>query len=107
MAETIVLHEGEFHHKRRFGPETVNRGAVLLECEWDGGVFESGIMMGGLFRAGEFRGGTFWGGVFWDGVWTGGTWEAGFDRAGRYRPRTDVPPEIREPIRDQIGERAP
>src|SRR6476646_5859229 len=82
MAETVVLHEGEFHHKRRFGPETVNRGAVLLECEWDGGVFESGIMMGGLFRAGEFRGGTFWGGVFWDGLWTGGTWEAGFDRAG-------------------------
>lgn len=94
--ETVVLERGEFHHKERFGPRTVNRGAVLLECEWDGGVFESGIMMGGLFRAGEFRGGTFWGGVFWDGRWTGGVWEAGFDRAGRYRPRTDVPDEIRE-----------
>jgi hypothetical protein len=82
-AETVVLAQGEFHHKRRFGPETVNRGAVLLECEWDGGVFESGIMMGGIFRSGEFRGGTFWGGVFWDG--------------------TDVPPEIREPIRESVS----
>jgi hypothetical protein len=86
-----ILQAGEFHHKERFGPETVNRGAVLLECEWDGGVFESGVMLGGLFRDGEFRGGTFWGGIFWAGRWRGGTWESGFDREGRYRPRTDAP----------------
>jgi hypothetical protein len=86
-----ILQAGEFFHKERFGPETVNRGAVLLECEWDGGVFESGVMLGGLFRDGEFRGGTFWGGIFWAGRWRGGTWESGFDREGRYRPRTDAP----------------
>ncbi|HTQ80959.1 MAG TPA: hypothetical protein VMM92_13255 [Thermoanaerobaculia bacterium] len=89
--DALVLNPGEFFHKARFGPEVVNRGAVLLECEWSGGVFESGVMLGGLFRGGEFRGGTFWGGVFWEGRWLGGSWESGFDREGRYRPRTDVP----------------
>jgi hypothetical protein len=89
--DPVILQAGEFYHKERFGSETVNRGAVLLECEWDGGAFESGVMLGGLFRSGEFRGGTFWGGVFWEGRWQGGTWESGFDREGRYRPRTDVP----------------
>jgi hypothetical protein len=92
MAQTLVLAEGELHHQRRFGPETVNRGAVLLDCEWDGGVFESGAMVSGLFRSGEIRGGTFLGGLFLDGSWTGGTWERGYDRHGRYRPRTDRPP---------------
>jgi hypothetical protein len=92
MAQQLrILQAGEFYHKERFGPETVNRGAVLLECEWDGGVFESGVMLGGLFRDGEFQGGTFWGGIFWAGRWRGGTWESGFDREGRYRPRTDAP----------------
>jgi hypothetical protein len=61
-SEARVLEAGEFFHKERFGPATVNRGAVLLECEWDGGVFEAGVMLGGFFRSGEFRGGTFWGG---------------------------------------------
>lgn len=92
MAQTLVLADGELHHQRRFGPETVNRGAVLLDCEWDGGVFESGAMVSGLFRSGEVRGGTFLGGLFWDGSWSGGSWERGFDRLGRYRPRTDHPP---------------
>ena len=68
-APVLVLHEGEFHHKTSFGHGTVNRGAVLLECTWDGGVFESGVMLGGLFRSG-----TFAGGVFWGGVWLGGDW---------------------------------
>lgn len=86
-----LLLDGEFHHKERFGPEAVCRGAVLLECEWDGGVFESGVMAGGVFRAGEFRGGTFYGGIFLGGRWLGGTWENGFDGDGRYRPRTDHP----------------
>ena len=94
MAElsSVVLKKGEFYRRQTFGPNTVNRGAVLLECDWDGGTFESGIMMGGLFRAGRFIDGTFWGGVFWSGEWLGGTWENGFDRQGRYRPRTDHPP---------------
>ncbi len=87
-----ILRAGEFYHKESFGPEVVNRGAVLLECEWDGGVFESGIMLGGMFRRGRFQGGTFWGGVFWDGQWDDGVWECGFDRTGRYRPRTEQPP---------------
>jgi hypothetical protein len=86
-----ILRAGEFYHHERFGPATVNRGAVLLGCEWDGGVFESGVMAGGDFRGGEFRGGTFWKGIFWAGRWRGGTWESGFDRDGRYRPRTDAP----------------
>ena len=93
-SSTVVLKKGEFYHRKVFGPETVNKGAVLLECDWDGGTFESGIMMGGLFRAGRFIDGTFWGGVFWDGEWVGGIWENGFDRQGRYRPRTDHPPHV-------------
>lgn len=92
MAQTLVLADGELHHQRRFGPETVNRGAVLLDCEWDGGVFESGAMVSGLFRSGEMRDGTFLGGLFLDGAWTGGSWERGYDRLGRYRPRNDQPP---------------
>ncbi|HVG06510.1 MAG TPA: hypothetical protein VNM67_02320 [Thermoanaerobaculia bacterium] len=92
MTQALVLREGELHHLRRFGPETVNRGAVLLECEWDGGVFESGALVSGLFRSGEMRGGSLLGALFWDGTWTGGTWERGYDRLGRYRPRGDQPP---------------
>lgn len=90
--ETQVLTEGEFYHKVGFDAQTINRGAVLLECEWDGGVFESGVMLGGIFRSGRFCGGTFWGGVFLEGAWEEGVWECGFDRRGRYRPRTDRPP---------------
>lgn len=89
---TRVLAAGEFHHKRRFGPGAICRGAVLLECEWDGGLFESGMFLGGMFRRGEFLGGTFSGAVFRDGHWRGGTWLCGFDHQGRYRPRTDHPP---------------
>lgn len=86
-----ILGQGEFYYKEAFGPGTVCRGAVLLECEWDGGVVESGALMGVVFRSGEFRGGTFWGGVFLGGTWKDGVWESGFDRTGRYRPRTDHP----------------
>ena len=41
-AAPAVLSRGEFYRRRRFGPETVNRGAVLMGCEWDGGRFEDG-----------------------------------------------------------------
>jgi|SRR5579871_695825 len=92
LDQRLVLNSGEFYHRRAFGENTINRGAVLLECEWSGGIFESGVWMGGIFRAGEFRGGTFWGGIFWDGTWVSGKWESGFDRNGRYHPRTDHPP---------------
>ncbi|HYN20660.1 MAG TPA: hypothetical protein VE078_06845 [Thermoanaerobaculia bacterium] len=92
MSQALVLQEGELYHQRRFGPETVNRGAVLLDCEWDGGVFESGLFVSGLFRTGEFRGGAFLGGIFWEGAWTGGSWERGYDRLGRYHARTEHPP---------------
>ncbi len=88
----MILKSGEFHHKRSFGVETRNCGAVLLECQWDGGVFEDGIFLGGIFRRGRFENGTFWGGIFWSGEWIGGVWEGGFDSSGRYRPRTAHPP---------------
>ncbi len=87
----LVLGPGEFFRKVRFGKATVNRGAVLLECEWDGGTFESGIMLAGIFLSGVVRDGTFSGVIFRDGCWQGGTWLGGFDRSGRYRPRTDHP----------------
>ena len=90
--DIVVLKPGEFYHRRSFGPETINRGAVLLECEWNGGTFESGVFLGGRFRDGQFLGGTFWGGLFWSGTWVSGCWESGFDRNGRYRPRTNHPP---------------
>ena len=91
MPGEVILGRGEFHHKKRFGKDAVARGAVLLECEWDGGVFEDGAFIGGLFRSGEFQGGTFWGGVWLGGTWRAGSWESGFDATGRYRPRTDHP----------------
>jgi hypothetical protein len=87
-----VLAAGEFHRRAHFGPGTVNRGAVLLECEWDGGTFESGMMLGGRFVAGNVRGGSFSGVYFRAGQWHGGTWLGGFDHRGRYRPRGDQPP---------------
>ena len=86
-----VLSHGQFYRKARFGADTVNRGAVLLECEWDGGTFESGVMLGGIFRSGDVLGGDFSGVVFWGGRWIGGNWLGGFDHTGRYRPRTDSP----------------
>ena len=49
---TRILGPGEFYYKESFGPGTVCRGAVLLECEWDGGVVESGALMGVVFRSG-------------------------------------------------------
>ena len=91
MSEARVLSAGELHEGESFGPGTVNRGAVLLECTWDGGDFESGAMLGGAFRSGTFRGGAFWGGVWMGGEWTGGEWVHGFGPDGRYRPRTDHP----------------
>jgi hypothetical protein len=75
----------------RFGAGTVNRGAVLWECDWDGGVFESGVLLGGIFRAGEFRGGVAWA-VYWKGGdWKGGFWHHGFGPDGSYRPRGSFP----------------
>ena len=95
MSENVtrenVLTEGEFRRGEKYGPETVNRGAILMDCEWDGGVFESGIMVGGIFRSGSFRGGTVYGTVWLGGEWIDGEWESGFDQTGRYRPRTDHP----------------
>lgn len=87
----LVLGRGELHRGERFGPGTVCRGALLMGCEWDGGVVESGVLAGCLFRSGEFRGGTFFGGVFLGGRWAGGRWENGFDASGRYRPRGSPP----------------
>lgn len=89
--EPQILLTGELHTNRKFGPETINRGAVLFECEWDGGVFESGLFLGGLFRSGQFAGGMFLAGIFLGGSWLGGVWEGGFDRAGIYRSRGDQP----------------
>jgi hypothetical protein len=86
-----VLHEGEFFAHERFGPETFNRGAVLWECEWDGGVFESGVMLGGIFRTGEFRDGVVWATYWKGGVWKGGFWHHGFGPDGSYRPRGAFP----------------
>ena len=86
-----VLREGELHAHERFGAGTVNRGAVLWECEWDGGVFEAGVMLGGVFRSGTFRGGVFWSSHWKGGTWAGGFWHNGFGEDGRYRPR-DAPP---------------
>jgi hypothetical protein len=89
--EQRVLGPGELHSGKKFGADTVNRGAVLFECEWDGGQFESGLFMGGMFRSGQFAGGIFLGGIFWGGKWVSGTWEGGFDRGGIYRSRDNSP----------------
>jgi|SRR5579863_7599302 hypothetical protein len=89
--QPFILQIGELHAHKIFGPDTINRGAALFECEWDGGVFESGLFLGGLFRSGQFAGGMFLAGIFWGGSWVGGTWEGGFDRAGIYRSRNDSP----------------
>jgi hypothetical protein len=91
MSDVLVLSSGELHIRKRFGPGTVNRGAVLFECEWDGGSFEAGLFTGGMFRSGHFSGGIFLGGIFWDGTWVSGTWEGGFDRSGIYHSRNDCP----------------
>jgi len=90
-APVLVLAEGELHQNEAFGRGTVNRGAILLDCTWDGGVFESGVMVGGLFRSGTFVGGVFCGGVWLGGTWKGGAWEQGFGPDGRYHPRTVHP----------------
>ena len=87
----LVLLPGEIHRHEEFGPHTVNRGAVLIECDWDGGRFESGLFMGGMFRSGDFTGGTFLGGTFLSGHWRDGTWEGGFDREGLYHSRGATP----------------
>lgn len=108
MTTTRVLGPGEFHTHERFGSETVNRGAVLWECEWDGGVFESGVLLGGIFRAGEFRGGVVWAAWWKGGAWEGGSWHHGFGPDGAYRPRgafpgSDVP--VAEAAEAPIDER--
>ncbi len=107
-----VLRAGELHSHERFGPDTVNRGAVLWECEWDGGVFESGVLLGGIFRAGVFRGGVVWAAYWKGGTWEGGLWHHGFGPDGAYRPRgafpgNDVPAlETEEARIDERGPRA-
>ena len=88
---TVVLETGEVYRQQKFGANTVNRGAVLFGCEWDGGRFEHGLFMGGMFRSGEFAGGFFYGGCFLDAKWLGGVWEGGFDRSGLFHPRSDSP----------------
>jgi hypothetical protein len=90
-APVLILGEGELRRHETFGRDTVNHGAVLLDCTWDGGIFESGVMVGGLFRSGTFRGGVFWGGVWMGGTWKGGDWENGFGPDGQYHPRTVHP----------------
>ena len=91
MSELAILAPGELYIGKKFGPGTINRGAALFECEWDGGRFEAGLFSGGMFRSGEFAGGIFLGGIFWDGRWVNGTWEGGFDRRGTYHSRGDCP----------------
>ena len=91
MNRALVLQPGELHIRKRFGPDTVNRGAALFECDWDGGTFEAGFFAGGMFRSGQFVDGIFLGGIFWGGNWVSGTWEGGFDRNGIYHPRGDSP----------------
>ncbi len=92
--EPLILLTGELHTNKKFGADTINRGAALFECEWDGGVFESGLFVGGMFRSGQFAGGMFLGGIFFGGSWLGGVWEGGFDRAGIYRSRGDFPASL-------------
>ncbi len=87
----LTLHAGEFYRGVTFGPDTVNQGAVLMSCEWNGGLFLAGSMMGGIFHDGEFRGGVFWGGIFLGGTWRSGTWWHGFDARGRFRHYGEVP----------------
>jgi hypothetical protein len=87
----LVLTAGRLYCQEKFGPNTVNQGAALFECEWDGGRFEAGLFMGGMFRSGQFAGGMFLGGIFWEGTWLNGTWEGGFDRNGLYHSRGDSP----------------
>lgn len=91
MSNLLILHRGELHIQKKFGPGTLSRGAALFECEWDGGRFEGGMFTGGMFRSGQFIGGIFLGGIFWGGTWVSGTWEGGFDRAGIYHSRGDSP----------------
>jgi hypothetical protein len=91
MRDVSILGPGELYIRQTFGPGTVNRGAALFECEWDGGRFESGLFSGGMFRSGQFVDGIFLGGIFWGGTWLNGTWEGGFDRNGIYHSRGDCP----------------
>jgi hypothetical protein len=91
MNDALILSAGELHIHKKFGPDTINQGAALFECEWDGGRFEAGLFTGGMFRSGHFVGGVFLGGTFWSGTWEGGTWEGGFDRNGIYHSRGDSP----------------
>lgn len=90
----LILEPGAIYCQKTFGPNVVNRGAALIQCEWNGGRFESGLFMGGMFRSGQFVGGTFLGGIFWSGAWLGGTWEGGFDCHGIYHSRGDHPPPV-------------
>jgi hypothetical protein len=91
VRKVFVMAPGEVHENERFGPDVVNRGALLYSCEWDGGDFESGVMWGGIFRSGRFLGGVFWGGWWLGGTFEGGFWHSGFGSDGRYRTRDDAP----------------
>jgi hypothetical protein len=112
MTTTRVLGPGELFAHELFGPETVNRGAVLWECAWDGGVFESGVMLGGIFRAGEFHDGVVWATYWRGGIWKGGFWHHGFSPDGAYRPRGAFPGSalsgaevLESPIEENAGPR--
>jgi hypothetical protein len=94
LSSELILGPGELRIREKFGPSAINRGAALIECEWDGGRFESGLFSGGMFRSGLFLGGLFLGGIFWEGAWVSGIWEGGFDRAGNYHSRGDAPPYL-------------
>jgi hypothetical protein len=87
----VILYPGEIHRQQKYGSNAISRGAVLIDCDWDGGRFESGLFMGGVFRTGEFSGGTFLGGIFLAGMWISGTWIGGFDREGLYHSRGAIP----------------
>jgi hypothetical protein len=93
MSDVLILEPGEMHIRKKFGLDTINRGAALFGCEWDGGRFEGGLFTGGMFRSGQFVGGIFLGGIFL-GTWVTGTWEGGFDRNGIYHSRGDSPASV-------------
>ena len=110
MPVVRVLSSGAFHAHERFDASTVNRGAVLWECEWDGGIFESGVMLGGVFRSGAFRSGAVWAAWWKGGVWEDGFWHHGFGPNGSYRPRGACPAsesKVVEAVENPIDPKGP
>lgn len=87
LEKTVILKTGEFYHRTCFGPDTINCGAVLIDCQWRGGCFKDGHMLGGFFDSGTVLGGFFSGVTMLNCNWHGGTWHGGYDVAGLYKPR--------------------